>query len=71
VSNTPSFDIPIDDVTQNQNFNDFPTAGTPALATSCNNAANVGFYNCPAGLGNVNKTIGGPREIQMSLSVLF
>jgi hypothetical protein len=71
VSNTPSFDIPIDDVTQNQNFNDFPTAGTPALPTSCNNAANVGFYNCPAGLGNVNKTIGGPREIQMSLSVLF
>jgi len=75
VSNTPSFDIPIDDVTQNVNFNDFPTAGTTPLPT--NNCAtnplgaNSGFYNCPTGLGNVNKTIGGPREVQMSLSVLF
>ncbi len=58
VSNTPSFDIPIDDVTQNENFNDFPVFGQP-------------LYNAPAGLGNVNKTIGGPREVQMSLSVLF
>jgi hypothetical protein len=71
VSNTPSFDIPIDDVTQNVNFNDFPVAGTPALPTSCSPTTNTGFYNCPTGLGNVNKTIGGPREVQMSLSVLF
>jgi Carboxypeptidase regulatory-like domain len=58
VSNTPSFDIPIDAVTQNNLFNDFPVIGASP-------------YSPPAGLGNVNKTIGGPREIQMSLSVLF
>jgi hypothetical protein len=71
ITNTPSFDIPIDDVTQNVNFNDFPTAGTPPLPTSCSPTTNTGFYNCPTGLGNVNKTIGGPREIQMSLSFRF
>ncbi len=70
VTNTPSFDLPVDDVTQNEFFNDFPTLGTPPRPTACN-STNTGFYNCPAGLGNVNKTIGGPREIQMSLSVLF
>jgi Carboxypeptidase regulatory-like domain len=70
VTNTPSFDIPVDDVTQNEFFNDFPVAGTPPLPTSCT-SANVGFYNCPAGLGNVNKVIGSAREVQMSLSVLF
>ncbi len=31
VTNTPSFDIPIDDVTQNLEFNGFPTAGQPLL----------------------------------------
>jgi hypothetical protein len=30
-----------------------------------------GFYNCPFGLGNVNKTIGSPRQIQMSLRLNF
>lgn len=71
LTNTPSFDIPIDDVTQNENFNDFPTAGTPATTTPCTTNPTVALYVCPAGLGNVNKTIGGPREVQMSLSVLF
>jgi Carboxypeptidase regulatory-like domain len=75
LTNTPSFDIPVDDVTQNEFFNDFPEAGTPALptndCTSNPNGANLGFYNCPAGLGNVNKVIGSPREIQMSLGVSF
>ena len=61
VTNTPSFDIPVDDVTQNEFFNDFPVFGTPANQ----------FYNPPAGLGNVNKIIGSPRQVQMSLSVLF
>jgi len=58
LTNTPSFDIPIDDVTQNENFNGFPTQGQP-------------LYNAPFGLGNVTKTIGGPRQIQMTLKVLF
>ncbi len=70
LSNTASFDIPIDNVSQNQYYDDFPVEGTPALPTSCTNT-NAGFYNCPAGLGAVNKTIGGPRQIQMALHLLF
>jgi hypothetical protein len=72
LTNTASFDIPIDDITQNLEFNDFPVAGTPALPTSCD-TSNTGFYSCPtvSGLGVVNKTIGSPRQIQMSLSLQF
>jgi Carboxypeptidase regulatory-like domain/TonB dependent receptor len=60
VTNTPSFDIPVDNVSQNLFFNDFPTFGAP-------------LYSSPtaSGLGIVNKTIGSPRQIQMSLRVLF
>jgi hypothetical protein len=57
-TNTPSFDIPIDNVSQNQFFDNTPVVGGT-------------LYNAPVGLGNVNKTIGGPRQIQMSLSVQF
>ncbi len=76
ITNTPSFDIPIDDVTQNENFNGFPIAGTPALPTVVCNANpdqgnNKGFYNCPQGLGVVNKTIGSQRQMQMSLKLTF
>ncbi len=72
ITNTPSFDIPIDDVTQNQYYNGFPTAGTPVLPTGCGTANPVNnFYNCPFGLGNVNKTIGSARQIQFTLKVLF
>jgi len=70
LTNTASFDIPIDNVSQNQNYNSFPIVGTTPLPTSCT-SANVGFYNCPAGLGQTNKTIGGPRQIQMSLHLSF
>ena len=68
LTNTPSFDIPIDAITQNVNYNDFPIEGTPP--TPC---GGTNFYACPtvSGLGNTNKTIGGPRQIQMSLRVLF
>jgi hypothetical protein len=58
LTNTASFDIPIDNVSQNQYYNDFPTEGQP-------------LYNAPVGLGQVNKTIGGPRQIQMSLHLAF
>ena len=58
LTNTASFDIPIDDVSQNQYYNDFPTEGTT-------------LYNPPFGLGAVNKTIGGPRQVQMSLRLVF
>jgi hypothetical protein len=75
LTNTASFDIPIDDVSQNQFYNQFPVVGTTALPTvscsSANTSNNTGFYNCPAGLGAVNKTIGGPRQIQMTLSFTF
>ncbi len=67
VTNTPSFDIPVDNIDQNINFNGFPIYGTPALPCTS------GFYTCPSisGLGVVNKTIGSQRQIQMSLSVRF
>ncbi len=70
VTNTASFDVPIDDVSQNQFYNQFPVIGTTPLPTACDNT-NTGFYNCPAGLGVTNKTIGSPRQIQMSLSFAF
>lgn len=47
-------------------YNGFPTVGTPALPTACS-GSNTGFYNCPFGLGTVNKTIGSARQIQFSL----
>jgi Carboxypeptidase regulatory-like domain/TonB dependent receptor len=73
VTNTPSFDIPIDDVEQNQYYNGFPVQGTlPVLPSGCGTANETsGFYNCPFGLGNVNKTIGSARQIQFTLSVRF
>ena len=57
-------------VSQNQFYNQFPVIGTPPLPTSCGNN-NAGFYNCPSGLGVTNKTIGQPRQIQMTLQVQF
>ncbi len=74
LTNTTSFDIPGNEVFQNQNFNQFPAAGQTAVATGCDsngNQTNSSFYNCPAGLGFVTHTIGAPRQIQMSLQLTF
>jgi len=71
ILNMTSFDIPIDDVSQNQYYDQFPIVGTPPLPSNCNNVPFCSFYNQPAGLGVVNKTIGSPRQIQMSLRLLF
>ncbi len=75
VSNTSSFDVPTDNVTQNQAYNQFPVAGTPVLPTNnCStnaNGANTGFYNCPGNLGVTTHAIGSSRQIQMSLSLAF
>jgi Carboxypeptidase regulatory-like domain/TonB dependent receptor len=74
LTNTTSFDIPGNEVFQNQNFNQFPAAGQTAVATGCDsngNQTNESFYNCPAGLGFVTHTIGAPRQIQMSLQLTF
>ena len=74
LTNTASFDIPIDDVSQNINFNGFPSVGTPATLNPCNTQFSGSLYVCPttgSGLGVVNKTIGSARQIQMSLSLTF
>jgi len=76
LTNTASFDIPIDDISQNLNFNGFPAPSSQtATSTPCNN--NPGntstLFYCPtaSGLGITNKTIGSPRQIQMSLKFTF
>ena len=73
LTNTASFDIPINDVSQNINFNGFPAAGLPAQNTSGTCDFSSSLYVCPtlSGLGVTNKTIGSPRQIQMSLSMSF
>ncbi len=74
LTNTTSFDVPGNEVSQNQDYNPFPTAGTTPLPTGCDangNQTNESFYNCPGGLGIVTHTIGSPRQIQMSLSFTF
>ena len=70
--NTPSFDIPVDDVTQNMFFNASPSDNQPAFTNPCDTTFTA-LYQCPStsGLGNVNKTIGSSRQVQMTLSVRF
>jgi hypothetical protein len=58
LTNTTSLDIPGNEVSQNENYNSFPTTGQP-------------LYNAPVGLGVVTHTIGSPRQIQMSLGLTF
>jgi len=75
LTNTSSFDVPGNEVSQNQDYNAFPVTGTPVTPGTCNSAG-VGsvsgsFYNCPSGLGIVSHTIGSPRQVQMSLQLLF
>jgi hypothetical protein len=75
LTNTSSFDVPGNEVFQNQDFNLAPATGTAVLPGTCN-ASGVGtvsgsFYNCPSGLGIVTHTIGSPRQVQMSLQLLF
>jgi len=78
LTNTPSFDIPIEDISQNIGYQGFPTQGLAATQTPCNNSFNQSppggsLYVCPSlsGLGITNKTIGSPRQIQMSLHLIF
>ncbi len=75
LTNTSSFDIPQNNVNQNQAFNNVPIAvgsTSAALPTGCGtNPQPGGLYNCPAGLGIVKHTIGSPRQIQMSLQLSF
>jgi hypothetical protein len=72
LTNTASFDIPIDDVSQNINFQGFPYVGQPSTIPPCDSTYTALFV-CPtlSGLGITNKTIGSPRQIQMSLHLTF
>ncbi len=75
LTNTTSFDVPGNEVSQNQDYNAFPQYGTPVLPGTCNaqgdGTVSGSFYNCPGGLGIVTHTIGSPRQIQMSLHLTF
>ena len=75
LTNTTSFDIPGNEVSQNAATTPSLRPGTPVLPGTCN-AHGVGtvtgsFYSCPSGLGIVTHTIGSPRQIQMSLHLDF
>ena len=74
LTNTTSFDVPGNEVSQNQYYDAFPATGTTPLPTGCaadGSQTNSSFYNCPGGLGIVTHTIGSPRQIQMSLRLAF
>jgi hypothetical protein len=75
LTNTTSFDIPGQTVSQNAGFNDFPLIGTPTAPSSASCAtghpATGTFFNCPTGLGFTTRTISSPRQIQMSLYLSF
>jgi hypothetical protein len=77
LTNHPSFDIPIDNVSQNLLFAGFPTQLAPGqspLPTGCGTSSQghpPSIYYCPEGLGQTTKTIGSARQIQMSLSLSF
>ena len=72
LTNTASFDIPVDNVSQNANFQDYPYQGQPATTTPCDTTYTA-LYVCSSlgGLGITNKTIGSSRQIQMSLALTF
>ena len=58
LTNTSSYDVPGNEVSQNENYNSFPTFGQP-------------LYNAPFGIGIVTHAIGSQRQIQMSLRLNF
>ena len=81
LTNTTSFDVPGNEVTQNAFYNATPElqispgVQQPVLPGTCN-AQGVGtvsdsFYACPSGLGIITHTIGSPRQVQMSLALTF
>jgi hypothetical protein len=78
LTNTSSFDVPGNEVSQNSGYNPFPPGvapGSNVLPTNCGTpgatAGAGGLYSCPSGLGIVTHTIGSPRQIQMSLHLDF
>jgi hypothetical protein len=84
LTNTSSFDVPGDNVSQNYDYNNGPgpigtytsvlpqgnVCSTNPFSTLPGGSANT-FYTCPLGIGEVTRTIGSARQIQMSLQFLF
>jgi len=62
VTNTSSFDIPTDEVSQNQAYNNAPVIDSDPYSL---------YTAAPGGLGVTKHTIGSPRQIQMSLHLDF
>ncbi len=62
LTNTSSFDIPSNNVSQNQGYNNAPFASTDPYSL---------YTSSPGGLGVTRHTIGSPRQIQMSLQLAF
>jgi len=62
LTNTSSFDIPTDNVSQNQGYNNAPFYDTDPYSL---------YTKAPGGLGVTKHTIGSPRQIQMSLRATF
>ncbi len=62
VSNTSSFDIPTDNVSQNEAYNNAPAQSTDPYSL---------YTQAPGGLGVTRHTIGAPRQVQMSLRFQF
>ena len=62
LTNTSSFDIPTDNVSQNQFYNNAPFYDTDPYSL---------YTKTPGGLGVTKHTIGSPRQIQMSLRATF
>jgi hypothetical protein len=75
LTNSASFDVPGNEVSQNENYNAVPQQGTPVTPGTCSasgqGSVSGSFYNCPFGLGVVSHTIGSPRQVQMSMQFLF
>ena len=62
VSNTSSFDIPTDNVSQNEGYNNAPELSSDPYSL---------YTAAPGGLGVTRHTIGSPRQVQMSLRFQF
>jgi hypothetical protein len=74
LTNTTSFDVTGDQVSQNVDYNGYPVQGTTPAPTGCTadgTQTNSSFFNCPSGLGITLHTIGSPRQVQMSLRLDF
>lgn len=78
VTNTTSFDVPSDNLTQNAAYNNAPTVASTyseiaPTPTECQQgtAPPGTFYSCQSILGVTKHTIGSPRQVQMSLHFNF